>query len=175
MTEINYNAIYEQCRIPRSARNRKLSACPGAEAIFDYVNSDRYTEDRGAGIGAVVHGAGAGRLNTFIAMARAMALMQDAVIYAHLQLIEHVVTEDSHPAYDDIVGARALFIQSAFDGSIDMPLTGYARMQVETFLRERTERGQRNYFSMSRPLLEAGWWSMDFRMHQNEACRSFEA
>jgi hypothetical protein len=174
MADLDFNAIYDQARIPRNARNRKLSECPSSSAIFDYVNSDNYTQDRAGGIGAVIHGVSASRMSTFIATARAMALMQDAVLYVHLHLVELAVSEDNHPVYDDVVAAKALFIQSAYDGSIDMPLSGYARLQLETFLRERTERGQRNYYSMSKPMLEASWWSMDFRMHQNEVCRSFE-
>ncbi|WP_354163642.1 MULTISPECIES: hypothetical protein [unclassified Bradyrhizobium] len=163
--------MFKDARIPPTGYELKLSTLPGTSHLVEYINSPRYDEDRKAGIGFVLQGPATSRIKAFTAMARAFVLKQDSVLYVHLATLEAAVTVDNHPVYDDAVNCGALFIQSAYDDSVDMPITGYARLQVETFLRERIERGQRNCFSMSKPMLGAGWWSADFRAAQNEASR----
>ncbi len=164
----------EAARIPLVGRDVRLQDCDGARPLINYVNGQQFKDDLKAGIGGILTGPPGLRRKTFMAFARGVQLLTNTALYTNLQNLMLAVTVDNHPMFELVSGAKGLFVTGMFDSSIPTPLTGQERMYVENFLRERSDNRMRNYYSLSDPMLRAEWWSMDFRAHQAEVCRSFE-
>jgi hypothetical protein len=169
--EVSADEILKAARIPFRHHDTRISTCN--MAIATYLQTDGYREDIIAGVGAVIHGASASRFETFAAMARGAALLGRNVRYVTMPALMLAVTEDNHPAFDEVAGAVALYVATMYDHSIPMPLDYAQRMHVEEFLQERTNQKKRNYYSMTKPIAEADWWSEGFRVTQGRLLRSF--
>lgn len=172
-----FTAVMKAAHIPMNAYDTNLrSLDTNGKMIAEYLMTDAYKSDRLFGIGAVVYGQTVIRSKMFSAMARAVALLYTkGVIYISMPTLMLAVTEDNHPMTEKIAGTKCLFVANAYDHSVPMPLTGEQRMFVEEYLRQRTESKLCNFYSMSKPLLEAEWWSESFRIDQNAASKSFAA
>lgn len=167
-----FKALLRTANIPPRAEEQKLDQYPTGATIMAYLNGPNYRDDRTEGRGISFYGEAANRVFVFPVIARAMCLKLDLVYYCSLQVLANAVTEDNHPAFDKIAEAKALFVYGMYDHSIPLPITGIERHYVEVFLRERSEGGLRNYYSLSHPMLTSTWWSEEFRFHQHELTRS---
>jgi hypothetical protein len=141
--------------------------------LFDYLSSDQFRQDLTNNVGVCLSGNPAVRYDVFGIMAKPFAIEGRSVFYCTVnQLVFYLEHDDERRKF--LTRCRYLFIndfEKDHKTQPDNPYTPRERMEVEEFLRFRTEVGLLTNYSATRQWSGLRWWSPDFLQGQADYIR----